>query len=111
MHRKYPPKRQPKRRGTIGGSFGKEVTGGKRGIRTLGTGKPVRRISNPVHSTTLPSFLTVDRAEILELQGLEGAASSTGAGFLAMAGDTTLALRGAKVKITSAAPPDSGLPS
>jgi len=30
--------------------------GGKRGIRTLGTGKPVRRISNPVHSTTLPSF-------------------------------------------------------
>ena len=32
------------------------VTGGKRGIRTLGTGKPVRRISNPVHSTTLPSF-------------------------------------------------------
>ena len=31
-------------------------TGGKRGIRTLGTGEPVRRISNPVHSTTLPSF-------------------------------------------------------
>ena len=32
------------------------LTGGERGIRTLGTGEPVRRISNPVHSTTLPSL-------------------------------------------------------
>ena len=32
------------------------LSGGKRGIRTLVTGKPVNRISNPAHSTTLPSF-------------------------------------------------------
>ena len=87
------------------------VSGGKRGIRTLGTGKPVRRISNPVHSTTLPSFLTVDRAEILKLQGLVGTASSTGTGFLATAGKATLTLRGASVKITTAEPPAKGLPS
>ena len=30
--------------------------GGKRGIRTLVTGRPVNRISSPAHSTTLPSF-------------------------------------------------------
>ncbi len=34
----------------------REAGGGERGIRTLGTGGPVRRISNPVHSTTLPSL-------------------------------------------------------
>ena len=36
--------------------MGWEPVGGKGGIRTLGTGEPVRRISNPVHSTTLPPF-------------------------------------------------------
>ena len=35
--------------------------GGERGIRTLGTGEPVRRISNPVHSTTLPSLRVLMR--------------------------------------------------
>ncbi len=31
-----------------------EKYGGEGGIRTLGTGYPVRRLSKPVHSTTLP---------------------------------------------------------
>lgn len=35
------------------------VPGGKGGIRTPDTGGPVCRISNPVHSTTLPPFLLV----------------------------------------------------
>ncbi len=41
-------KKAPVRQGPIA------ITGGEGGIRTLGRGKPLRRLSKPVHSTTLP---------------------------------------------------------
>ena len=60
------------------------LIGGVGGIRTLGTGGPVRRISNPVHSTTLPPLRSVEAVILAEAaQGFRGA--------------ITLALRGAMV--------------
>ncbi len=59
--------------------------GGVGGIRTLGTGEPVRRISNPVHSTTLPPLRSVEDRILSEaVQGFRGV--------------STAALRGAMVR-------------
>src|SRR5574343_1906144 len=59
--------------------------GGVGGIRTLGTGEPVRRISNPVHSTTLPPLRSVEVSDSSRRpQGFRGAMTAALRGAMVM---------------------------
>lgn len=64
---KKSPHRQTHRWAFIKKAICQQTIGGKRGIRTLVTGRPVNRISSPAHSTTLPSFRKADAHPLLHL--------------------------------------------